>query len=131
MTKKPSAKDRNIDIFTGTTELEKAISSAEIVEAQYKKEPAEPLEYVIDARRDYAVQMAEYVSKSWLKPIQDKAGQSTFRITQKGDWSFLEELRHAPSGVAYFWSGLMYRTENQHELTNVMLKASKGLLVQC
>jgi len=99
----------------------------EATEVEPEKGEALPLEQACDQYREGSFATTEYVSKHWGHKVQEKANAETFRITVRGEWSFLEELRHGKGGPAYHWSGLMYLTENQHELTGVMVKASRGL----
>lgn len=132
LNKKPSAADRTVDMFSAAVvaDAEKALAAVVPEDAvEVAKTSAEPLEDRIDGYRDNAMAMQQYISKSWMLQPEEKAGKETFRISRQGEWSFLEVLRHSPTGgLMYSWSGVMYRTADQHELTNVMVKASKELV---
>lgn len=122
-TQKPSASDRTIDIFTKQTNVE-AAAEADLDKVEHK--PSENIEQAANRWRDNAFFTQETVSKTFAKPPEEKANVSTYRLTEKGAWMFLEEFRNGKDGWAYGWTGIMFRSDSLYELTNVFVRAAKA-----
>lgn len=121
--RKPSAASRTVDLFSGKTAMEEAeaeaMAKAEDVE-EHHRPLAEPIEKVMDARRDNCFEYQESLSKLW-----DSNPNEKFRLTRKGDWMFLETIRHKDGKEAYAWTGVMFRYDSLYEITSVFYAAAK------
>ena len=118
MAKKPSAADRTVDMFTGSTNVE-AAQQSDVQEASKDAEPS--IEANMDRYRDQAFYFQELVSKNFGEP-QDK---ETFRLTLKGGHMFLEKKQNG-AGEAYHWSGFMFRVSSLEELTTLFVQALRN-----
>jgi hypothetical protein len=117
---KPSAADRTVDMFTGSTNVEAAEQSDVQDE---KREPCPPIEVSAERWRNQAMSVQEHVSKHFN---DGEPGRAVFRLTNKDNMMFLEQFRHGKDGKAFHWSGVMFHKDDLYELTNVFVRASKA-----
>jgi hypothetical protein len=116
----PAARDRTVDMFTGQTNVEAA--TEHVLDTP---KGSETIEQASERWSKTAFDTAQWLSKHWDDAIE--AGGSKFRLTEKGDLLLLERLRMDESGrVACQWTGVMFRSDDLYELTNVLLQASKS-----
>lgn len=127
---KKSAQDRTLDMFSqAVADARKAETDAGLAQlasedATEAPRQAENIEQAAERWRANAFFTQEHLSKHFN---QGEPGTAKFRITEKDGWSFLEQFRLGKDGLAYHWTGLMFKTSDTHELTNVLLKASKAI----
>jgi hypothetical protein len=113
-------------MFSKLTQQQVDAEQVALAEEDAKDAPrqAESIERASVRWRDNAFFTQEHMSKHFNN---GEAGKAVFRVTEKNGWSFLEQFRLGKDGMAYHWTGLMFRTSDTHELTNVLLKASKAM----
>lgn len=128
--KKSSAADRTVSLFQeaiqkATEPTKEEIATAPEDAPEAIKAPAETIEQQAQRWRDTAFYGQETVSKHFGVELMDKAGKETFRLTEKDGWMFLEKYANSKDGMAYHWSGVMFRSESLYELTGLFVKASR------
>lgn len=125
---KPTASDRTVDMFTGTTAVDKAAAAIEEVEND-KRAAFEPIEKSVDRYRAGAFQGQEWTSR-WF-PV-DGTGvvapdRTSFRWTQSGGFMYLEQVRNGKNGVAFHYAGVMFPCNDWNELVDATSKAHKAI----
>ncbi len=125
--KKKSAADRTVDLFSQAVTDAKdreLLAEATVEDTVEVPRQSESIEQAADRWRQNAFFTQEHLSKHFNA---GEPGKAVFRITEKDGWSFLEQLRLGKDGLAYHWTGLMFKTTDTYELTGVLLKAAKAL----
>lgn len=117
--KKPSAADRTVDMFTGSTNVE-AATQEDLTPEEKAGSPA--IEANRDRYRDTAFHYQEHLSKNWKSDASD--GEA-FRLTINGPDFFLEKCA-IKGGASYHWSGVMFKTESLEELARLFVDAVKA-----
>lgn len=119
MAKKPSAADRTIDIFTGSTNVE--APTQEDIQPEVKE--AEPsIEANADRWLQKAIETQQYLSKKFANSEPET---ETFRLTKSGDVWSLEKRGIGADGKAFSWWLVQFLDRNLYELAGVVVKAAK------
>jgi hypothetical protein len=105
------------DLFTADSS---AVEKADDTDAPKAGSPR--IEDNLDRYRAQAMLAQESVSKNW----SGAKGQGVYRLTRKGEWMYLEQMRLGKDGEAFAWSGVMFPESDMYEITGVMVKASKA-----
>lgn len=92
------------------------------VDAPDHTKQAETIEVAAERWRDRAFTSQEHLSKHFNDGVPGKA---IYRVTTKNGWSFLEQFRLGKDGMAYSWTGVMFKPDDLYEITGVLVKASK------
>lgn len=121
--KKPSAADRTVDMFTGSTNVEAAEQSDVKDEV---KEANPSVEANMDRYRTNAFEYQETLSKHFMDHSE---GKDTFRLTEKGPHMLLEKKSHG-AGEAYGWTGVMFRSDSLEEITKTFVEAYRARRVR-
>ncbi len=116
--KKPTAADRTVNMFTGTTPIDDR--PIEVLESEEKAERV-PFEQDADRLRDIAFRGQEWTSKAFGEP--DAEGNE-YRVSRKGSHYYLETL-HKLKGAAtvHGYSGLMVHENDLFSVTAVLVQA--------
>ena len=124
--KKTTAADRTVSIFSGKTALEVAKEEADNSAAEDAEEEggkkAETTEEASLRWRERAFETAEHLSATFGQALETGA----YRITRKQGNLFLEQFRRNGNAGAYGWTGLMFPDGDLYELANVFVKAARA-----
>jgi len=113
---KPDAKSKTVDMFTGKTQLEEALSASEVIEETPRG--SETIEQAAERWRQNAFYTNEFMSKRFTESVPETA---KFRLTKKDGAVFLEKFQLGKDGYAYHWSGVMFKESDMDEITSVFV----------
>ncbi len=135
---KPSAEERTVDMFTGTSRLEvatkeHAVATEEI--ANETRSQAKTIEESVDAWRNTAFQGQEFVCKTFYQNDLQKCLDNNsitleepvngYRVSTDGNWVYLESLRRRGGDKkAYHYAGLMIPVRDLKQVATVLTEAS-------
>ncbi len=133
-TKKPKAADRTIDMFTGTSKVERVAAAAEDVQSE-AREPFEGIDSEVDRWREQAFQCQDWTTKNFYQEDREKnqadSASSAFRLTLKKGWLYLEKVSFVSTENVsvgaekepYSYAGLMMPQKDLFLLMEAILKA--------
>lgn len=123
VTKKPSAAERTVDMFSAPP------AHQEIEPEAIDEEPKadfEPMEKRADGYRDRAFKVQEWTTKAFGDPTVGDTND--YRFTRRDEWYYLEELGKKPDGKTYYkYAGLMLHKNNVIPMAMVVAAAAREL----
>lgn len=131
-TRKPSAADRTVDLFSKKTSLEVAQEVARIAAAediqQSERAAPEPLEECAERWRLHAFRTQEWTTKNF--PGTDEQG-SQFRLTRglicDRPYYYLERLHNHSGKSVSSYAGVMIPEADLFALTDVIVAAARDM----
>lgn len=120
MPRKPSAADRTVNMFTGSTNLEAAEQSDVTVEA---KDASPEIEANMDRWLQKAIDTQQYLSKKFADSVPN---DEAWRLTKAKDTYTLELVGKGADGKAFKWWAFQFHENSLYSLANVIVEASRA-----
>lgn len=87
-----------------------------------EKAEFQPMEDRADGYRESAFKVQEWTTANFGKP---EALGNDYRVTKKGQWFYLEELKRGEKGTVYGYAGLMIHEDNFLTAARVIAQAAR------
>ncbi len=121
-TKKPSAADRTVNMFTGQAPIDER--PVEVIEDDPHQGERVPLEQDVDRLRAQAFQGQEWTTKAFG---MHEAPANEFRVSLKGAHYYVETLAKTPGTPnAYGYTGVMVHERDLYNFVTVLVQAVRA-----